>query len=191
MRKIFILFLMLFMCCSCTKDNTSEVNYTYEIVSKSADMSAYDGVSSTQHMFRYITVDQLYNTIDNDSSAAFYLGRTNCECCQTCVKYLNEVATELNVTIYYIDVYNSEMPLETEEEITRLTNYLYPILEEVDGVKELQTPTVFSVVNGELKDSLICLKDWKWDNPPTESQVNRLKKKYKEILSPFVDKNQD
>lgn len=190
MKKIFCLFLVLLICCSCT-ENESKVNYTYDIVTKAVDMSGYEGVNSTIHMFKGVTVDQLYNTIDNDSSAVFYLGRTNCECCQTCIKYLNEVATDLGVTVYYIDVYDKEMPIETDEEIQKLTDYLLPILAEVDGEKELQTPTVFSVINGELKNSLICLSNWTWDYPPKDSQVKKLKNKYIEILKPFAEKNQE
>lgn len=190
MKKLLSIFIVLLLLCSCKK-NENKVNYTYDIVSKVVDMSSYDGVNSIDHMFKGITVDQLYNTIDNKSSAVFYLGRSNCECCQTCVKYLNEVAKDLGVTVYYIDVYDKDMPIESDEEILKLTNCLLPILAEVDGEKELQTPTVFSVINGELENSLICLANWTWDYPPKDSQINKLKNKYIQILKPFVEKNQD
>lgn len=185
MKKLISFLAILLFLCGCGTKDSSEVNYTYEVNTKPADMSGYDGMHSTGHMFVNVTVDELFNVIDNKSSGVFYLGRTNCGCCQTCVKYLNEVATNLNVTIYYIDAYDPVRPITDDETIDKLTSYLYDILAEVDGERSLQTPTVFSVVNGNLKNSLICLSNWVFDDPPTDSQVKKLENKYTEILKPF------
>lgn len=186
MKKFLSILVILLILCGCSKDG-NEINYTYEIQSYDVDMSCYDGVHSTDHNFRRITVDQLFNCIDNKSSGVFYLGRENCGCCQTCVQYLTKASKELGVTIYYLDVYDKDMPLTEKEIVEKLRDYMSPILPLNDeGVKELQTPTVFSVVNGEFKDSIICLANYSWDTPPTASQEEKLINRYKQILSPFV-----
>lgn len=199
MKKVIVLFLSMFLLFGCS-ENTSSIDYTYDIVSKDVDMSGYDGVNSTQHAFKAITVDQLFNCFDMKSSAIFYLGRTSCACCQTCVQYLNKAALELGVTVYYIDVYNPDMPLvstegscpECKDRTDKLREYLYEILaENENGEKELQTPTVFSVVNGEIKDNIICLGNYQWDNPPTEAQKEKIINRYKQILKPFIIESQD
>ena len=63
MKKILLALLILLTCVGCNKKN-DDINYTYDIISKDVDMSGYEGVSSTQHMFKGITVDQLFNCID-------------------------------------------------------------------------------------------------------------------------------
>lgn len=196
--KKFLIFLVIILCLTGCK--SEEIKNNYDIVSYDVDMSGYDGVNSTMHAFKRVTVDQLFNCIDEKSSAVFYLGRTNCACCQTCVQYLNKAAMELNVTVYYIDVYDKDMPLvvsdgscpECKERTELLRQYLYDILFVNDeGEKELQTPTVFSIVNGEIADHIICLGNYQWDNPPTEAQINKIINRYKQILKPFSIESQD
>lgn len=182
MKKIILFVLSILLLCSCS----TRIKYTYNIDSRKVDMSSYDGLSATNHMFKAITVQELFNVIDNKSSGVFYLGRTNCSCCQITVKYLNEVATQYNVPIYYIDVYDEQMPINDELK-DKLTEYLYDIVAEIDGEKQLQTPTIFSVINGEIDNSLICLSDWEWDAVPTKKQENKLIKKYKKIITPFAE----
>lgn len=183
-KKVITLLLILITLIGCS--NKTEVNYTYDIQSKPVDMSSYDRVNSTDHMFKAITVQELFNCIDNKSSAVFYLGRTNCGCCQTTVMYLDEAAKQANVTIYYMDVYNEQMPITDKEIADKLKLYMFDILYiNEDGKRELQTPTVFNVVNGEIKDSLICLGNLAWDDEPTEAQKNQLINKYREIFKPF------
>ena len=183
MKKVLLIVFCLLFLCSCKQ----KINYTYDINSRNADMSSYDGLSATNHMFKKITVQELFNVIDNKSSGVFYLGRENCSCCQITTKYLNQVASDLNVTVYYIDVYDEQMPITDDYLKDKLTNYLYDIVAEIDGVKELQTPTIFSIVNGKTYDSLICLSDWDWDPNPTKKQEKKLIDKYIRILTPFAE----
>lgn len=186
MKKILSLLIILFTLIGCS--NKSGVNYTYDIQSRPVDMSGYDGVNSTDHNFEAITVQELFNCIDNKSSGIFYLGRTNCGCCQTTIAYLNQAAQDLDVTVYYMDVYDEQMPITDKEIADKLKLYLFNILYvNEDGERQLQTPTIFSVVNGEIKDSIICLGDFAWDEDhPTKAQENQLINKYKEIFKPFV-----
>lgn len=183
MKKVLTVLLLLLVITGCNK---TEVNYTYDIVSYPVDMSGYEGVNSTQHQFKRITVDQLFNVMDNKSSAVFYLGRTNCQCCQICIKYLNNVAKDLGVTVYYIDVYDKDMPLTDEALCDKLKTYIYEILDVEDGEKVLQTPTVFSVINGEFGGSIICTRNITFSKPATQAQEKQLIKEYEKILKPFA-----
>ena len=130
MKKLFLLLVLLLLLSACGKkeEKLPKVNYTYNIVSDRVDMSAYEGVSSTDHHFRIVKVQEFFNTVDNKSSGIFYLGRTNCGCCQKVCRYLNEVAKELNQTVYYIDVYNENEPLTEKEVQDQLFEYLFEIL---------------------------------------------------------------
>ena len=189
MKKILIVLCFLVCFSSCTKkeEEIPEVHYSYEVTSEKVDMSAYEGVSSTNHNFRLIRVSEFFKVIDNKSSGIFYLGRDNCECCQKVCKYLNEVAMELGVTVYYIDVYDPIEPLTDRETIDKLHDYLYPILGTDDeGNKVLLTPQVFSVIDGEYYASQICFDNYKLDDVPTDSQIEKFKDSYRYIMRPFV-----
>ncbi|MBQ9425365.1 MAG: hypothetical protein IJU42_05420 [Erysipelotrichaceae bacterium] len=190
MKKILIIFLILISLVSCKKKEEIPVpGYTYEIVSERVDMSEYEGVSSTDHNFRLIKVSELFNTIDSGSSGIFYLGRTNCGCCQKVCRYLSEVAKELNVTIYYIDVYNEEEDLTEDKQLQdKLYDYLYEILgTDGEGNKTLLTPQVFSVVNGKFYGSQICFDDYELDSTPSETQIERFKDSYRKLMKPFTE----
>ena len=188
-RKLICLILICLALCSCgKKEDQVKPEYTYDIVSEKVDMSAYEGVSSTDHNFRLITCSELFNTIDNKSSGIFYLGRDNCGCCQRVCRYLSEVAKELGVTVYYIDVYNQNEPLNEKEMQDTLFDYMYKILgHDENGKKTLLTPHVFSVVNGEFYKDLICFNGLELDPEPTKEQVEKLKNVYREIMKPFVE----
>lgn len=185
MRKLLIILLICLGLCSCSKEEET-VNYTYEIQSKKVDMSAYEGVNSTNHNFRLILPSELFKAIDAKSSGVFYLGRANCGCCQQICRYINEVAKELNVTVYYIDAYNQEEPLSDEENYNKLFEYMEPILKEVDGEKTLLTPHVFALINGELKDNQVCFDGYSID---TDSNIERFKDVYRKIMKPFSQSN--
>lgn len=190
MKKILIILLLMFILCSCKgREEVTEVNYTYDIISSNVDMSAYEGVSSTNHNFRLITVSELFNTIDQESSGIFYLGRANCGCCQRVCRYIDEVARELDVTVYYIDVYNENEPLTEKEVQDQLFEYLFEILgKDENGNKTLLTPHLFSVINGKFYKDEICFDNLQLDPDPTKEQVEKLKNVYREIMKPFSSK---
>ena len=189
MKKILIvlLCLLLFSCSSNSSKTNTTPEYPYEIVSKQVDMSSYEGVSSTAHNFRAITVSELFNTIDNKSSGIFYLGRSNCGCCQTVCKYISQAATKAGVTVYYIDVYNQDEPLTDPELQDKLLKYMYEIANtDENNEKVLLTPHVFSVVNGEFYGSQVCYDNLELDYNPTDKQVEALINVYLKIFEPFT-----
>ena len=185
MKKIILILAVMMLMCSCGKKE-EPVNYTYEIKSKNVDMSGYEGVNSTKHNFRLITPTEFFNAYDAKSSGVFYLGRTNCACCQRVCRYLDEVARELDVTVYYIDPYNEEESLTGNPELfAKMKEYMFPILGIEDGEKSLLTPQVFSLINGKYAGSQICFDNYVLDLPPTDEQVEKFKDAYRAILRPF------
>ena len=58
MKRCFLLLCVMLVLSSCGKKNeTEKISYNYEIVSKSVDMSGYEGVNSVKHNFRLIIPD--------------------------------------------------------------------------------------------------------------------------------------
>ena len=186
MRKILITLLLTLTLVSCTDKKEEIPTYPYTPAYKVVDMSSYDGVSSTGHNFRLTLPSEIFKVIEEKSSCVFYLGRSDCGCCQRVCKYLNEVAKELDVYVYYIDAYNEEEPCTDEEMMERLYETLYPILDYQDGEKCLLTPHVFAIINGEFKGTLVCTGKLRFDSVPSEKQIEALKDEYRKILNPFV-----
>ena len=188
MKKTVLVLLMLLLLCSCKENKTIEKpEYTFEIQSDRVDMSGYDGVTSTKHMFRVVKLSEVFRTIDEGSSGVFFLGRTNCGCCQEVTCILNEAATETGVTVYYIDPYDEEYNLVSDAEIRKKTmEYLYDILDEnEEGEKDLMTPHFFTVINGHFGDSQVCFDYLKVENSDADGKASKLKKRYLEMLEPF------
>ena len=186
MKKILIMIFVLLMFTSCGGNNEGDVKYTYDIQAERVDMSGYKGVSSTNHNFMSTTVSEMCKAIDAKSSAIFYLGRDNCGCCQTVCRYIDEVARELDVTVYYLDVYNEKEPLTDSINQDKLYEYLDEILAEENGEKVLLTPQVFSIVNGKFHGSQICYDGIDFSNDPTDKQIETLKNIYRSIMEPFA-----
>ncbi len=189
MKKLIFFLMICLLLASCGKKEEEKIvpEYPYEIKSEKVDMSAYDGVSSTDHNFRIIRLSELFNTIDMKSSGVFYLGRTNCGCCQDVCRYLNEVAREMGVTVYYIDVYDEKEPLTEKEAQDKLFDYLYEILgSDEEGEKLLLTPHVFSVVNGEFYGSQICFDGYDIDDHSSRKEIEEFKDSYRRIMEPFA-----
>ena len=180
---------MIYSCGKKNENDSNTVKYPYEIKYKQVDMSSYEGVSSTNHNFKKITVDELFKTIDNKSSGIFYLGRSNCGCCQRVTKYMSQAATEAGVTIYYIDVYDEDQPLTNQAIQDKLLEYMYEIANtNENNEKVLLTPHVFSVVNGEFYGSQVCYDGMELDPSPTDKQIKTLINEYIEIFEPFISK---
>ena len=189
MKKILLILLLLICLSACEKKQDESIvpEYPYEIVSEHVDMSSYEGISSTGHNFRVISPQELINVIDNKSSGVFYFGTRSCGCCQRVVRYLNDVALELDVTVYYIDAYSEKYPILDTEYAEKLRAYMDEILgTDEEGKKTFLTPQVFSVVNGKYYGSQICMDGYTLDVVPTEQQLEKFKDSYRNIMKPFT-----
>ena len=188
MRKLTGFFLiLLILLTGCNKRNVPEPDYPYEVQSSVIDMSAYSGISSTKHQFRLVSIEEFYKTIDNASSGIFYLATNTCGCCQNITKYLSEVATELGVTVYYIDAFDPENDLSEKEHNDRLVSYIGPIMGMDDeGNKVVLTPHLIIVINGEFAGSQICFDDLGISDISLEKNVKKLKDVFRSLMEPFV-----
>lgn len=144
------------------------------------DMSGYQNMPSTNHQFMGVNPSELLKVIEEDRSAIFYIGYLGCGNCQQAVQYINKAASELGVTVYYMDCYGTKE--DFNEYVDEFVTVLDPILKaDPDGDKGIFTPHVFAVVNGELMDSKVgCSLDG------TEKSANALVEDYKEIMRYFV-----
>ena len=173
-----------------------DVEYNYDFNYSEADMSSYTDMKDVKETcFKKITASELYNCVENKGSGIFYLGYDTCPFCNKCIKYLNETALDLGVTIYYIDAMNPEEPIIGDNDnIRKLTNFLMPILDEdkESSKKVIMTPHIFTVINGEFFGSYVSLPyklngDVDFDNPPTARQIKKIKNIYKLLFEPFVE----
>ncbi len=182
-----ILAILLLLLTGCSRKAVPKPEYRYEVQSTVIDMSAYSGVSSTKHNFRLVSIEEFYRTIDNGSSGIFYLATNTCGCCQNITKYLSEVATELGVTVYYIDAFDPQNDLSLRENNDRLVSYIEPIMgTDDDGNKVVLTPHLITVINGELTGSQICFDDLGISDIGLERNVRKLEDVFRTILEPFV-----
>ena len=189
-KKILISLLTLLLICGCSsKEN--DINFSYEVKTEKVDMSAYKGVTSSKHNFELTNFDELFKCIDEKSSGIFYYGYSECPCCQVCVSRINKAAMDLNVKVYYIDLFSTKYPVD-DKTLDKLKDYCGSILNKDDeGNKIVQTPTVFTVINGELKDSLICAGNMEFESDFTEAQETKIINKYRNMFTPFSEKNKD
>ncbi len=190
MKKLLAIMLVLLTLCGCKGKDKPE--FTYDIKSTNVDMSYYDGVGSTNHKFKEILPVELENVFANNSSGVFYLGYIDCPFCQKCIKYLDEVSREEDVTVYYLDAMNDYDPLKGER-LRDIEKLLIDIMQydKDTGDYNIWTPSVFNVINGKIVDYYVglptnALGETDWSNPPTDKQISKLVNGYRKVIKPFV-----
>ena len=104
MKKLLSILLICLVLFGCSKKQEKpDLSKEFVIETYKADMSGYENLKSSGHMFVGTTVSELKRTVDEGGYGVFVLSRTGCPSCQLAMQYLNEVAGELGVYIYYID----------------------------------------------------------------------------------------
>ena len=183
MKKIICLLILLLCLSACNKK--PDMSKPFELETYACDMSGYEGLSSTKHMFKGTTVRELERTVNEKGYGVFVLSRTGCNHCQMAMQYLNAVAEELGVTIYYIDAMSDEYPILGTDNYDILFDLLYTTLNEGDEGKEIQTPEVFTVVDGIITSSQVGTT---WTGSDyDENDINELKAVYRKMLTPFCE----
>lgn len=190
MKKILSIFLISFMLIGCSYEKKPDLDNDFTLVTYKADMSGYENLKSSGHMFLGTTVSELKRTIDEKGYGAFVLSRTGCNHCQAAMQYLNAVCEELGVYVYYIDATSETYPIIGTDDYDILYELLYDVLpENEDGERELQTPHFFTIIDGEIIGSKIGTT---WTgNDYSEKDVENLKEVYRKFLTPFVKESQD
>lgn len=192
MKKIITILLILLCLVGCSKEEypSPDLNNEFTLETYLADMSGYQNLKSTGHMFKGTTVSELKRTIDEKGYGVFVLSRTSCSHCQLAMQYLNEVASNLDVYIYYIDAESDIYPILGTDNYDVLFEVLEPVLEkDEDGEKTIQTPDVFTIVNGEITANQIGTT-WTGSNYSDED-VAKLEEVYTSMLKPFSNLSQD
>lgn len=185
MKKILLIFLLLISLFACKeKEEKISVDFQNQLETYKADMSLYDGLSSSGHNFLGITVSSLKKALDNDMSGIFVLSRKGCSHCQILMRYMDKAAKDLNVYIYYIDAESSTYPILGTSDFDLLLELMYPICEEIDGEVGLQTPHFFTIVNGEFVDSKIG--DKSNNVTPGDKNSERIVSEYKKMIQKFA-----
>ena len=174
MKRIFLIGMLLMICLTgCGKEEklpAKSVSIT-SVETFDVDMSHYRNMSSINHHFKGIAPETYFNLIRNNGSAIVYVGFDTCPVCNKAVSIMEEVAAELDVTIYYINCYDNLYPLiDYIDEFIQLTE---PILDVKDGEPVVLTPHLITMVNGEFKDSWISI-----DNLDPENDENDYQKVY-------------
>ena len=181
MKKLVLLLIALLCLCACTEK--PDMSEPFELETYACDMSGYEGLSSTKHMFKGTTVKELERTINEKGYGVFVLSREGCDHCQMSMRYLNEVAEELGVTVYYIDAMSDVYPILGTDNYQILYDILYTTLNEGDNGKEIQTPEVFTVIDGVISKYQIGTT-WKGLDYD-DNDINELKSVYRKMLTPF------
>lgn len=130
MKKLFILIITaLVVLTGCSK-----------VHKERCDMSTYEKLSDTNHVFETISLEDAY-TLIKEGTGVLYVGKPDCSHCQNLVPTLNEVAKENGVeTIYYLDVTDYDTQKEEFDKVISLFKALY------DG--DPKVPTVLAVKDG-------------------------------------------
>lgn len=191
MKKLLTMVIIGLLLFGCSNEKEKpDLNKEFTLQTYKADMSGYENLKSSGHMFLGTTVSELKRTIDEKGYGVFVLSRTGCTHCQFAMQYINDVAKELNVYVYYIDAESDTYPILGTDNYEILYDILYETLPESDnGEKDLQTPELFTIVDGKITGYQIGTT---WDgNDYTDKDVNKLKDIYRDLLSPFVSESQD
>jgi thiol-disulfide isomerase/thioredoxin len=186
MKKLFLCLLIVLLLCGCGSKRRKIVS-KIDIATKKVDMSGYQGMSSTDHQFLEVDLYDVYEFIEKGGSGIFYLGYTNCHNCQDGVRYLNEVAKELGVTVYYINIDREDYHVSSDRAVyDEVVEKLNPILgTDKDGKKGIFTPDVFQVIDGEFGDHHVGLVSSMSSVNPSKESIEELKAVYRELLEPF------
>lgn len=188
MKRLINILLIVLLLCGCSKSTVEKPDFNsgFTIETYKPDMFGYEGLQSSGHRFLGTTVSQLEKTINEKGYGVFVLSYKDCPHCHILMQYINEVAEELDIYVYYIDAYSEKYPILGTDDYDKLFDLIYDICEEVDGEVSMQTPHLFGVVNGKFQGSIIGAK-FADDLNPTEKEVEKIKKEYQKIMEPFVN----
>ena len=161
MKKIWMTALCaLLVLCGCAGESESKFKEydvpegeikTIEIMSVPVDMSAYQGFTDKEHVYRRTTMKESFRLLDEEASGILYFGYSSCPYCLQVVPILNDLAKKYNQTVYYIDVYHTSDTI-SDADIDRYLNDYEDFLTIEDGEPVFYVPQVFVIMNGQVID---------------------------------------
>ena len=136
--------------------NTLTITNPIKLNSTKADMKGYKWIRNDVADFQLITLKESLRMFEEGGTGILYYGYDECAWCNRAVPELNEVAKELNLTIYYVD---ASAKVE-KDDYKKLLEYIDPVLKvNSSGEKGFYVPAVIGVKNGKLVDYHVSLLD--------------------------------
>lgn len=141
----------------------------------------------SNNVFVYRDIDEIINILEHGTGIV-YLGFPECPWCQSYVKYLNEVATDMGVEeIYYYDILEDRQ--ENTDNYLKIVDLINEYLQyDKEGKKRIYVPSVITLKKGEI----IGFDDeTAWDTKGftkpadywTDNEVKDLKEKLETIIN--------
>lgn len=199
MKKILTCLLAVVLLAGCfnktdSKKNTSSdaltITNTVSLTSTKADMKGYKWIRNDVADFQLITLKESLRMFEEGGTGILYYGYDECAWCNRAVPELNEVAKELNLTIYYVD---ASAKVE-KDDYKKLLEYIDPVLKvNSSGEKGFYVPAVIGVKNGKLVDYHVSLLDsfeLSKDDPNkqlSDAQKQELQDIYRKIAKEVAD----
>ncbi|MBF1104465.1 MAG: hypothetical protein HXL54_02670, partial [Solobacterium sp.] len=153
-------------------------------------MKGYKWIRNDVADFQLITLKESLRMFEEGGTGILYYGYDECAWCNRAVPELNEVAKELNLTIYYID---ASAKVE-KDDYKKLLEYIDPVLKvNSSGEKGFYVPAVIGVKNGKLVDYHVSLLDdfeLSKDDPDkqlSDAQKQELQDIYRKIAKEVAD----
>ena len=199
MKKILTCLLAVVLLAGCfnktdSKKNTSSDTLTItnkvSLTSTKADMKGYKWIRNDVADFQLISLKESLRMFEEGGTGILYYGYDECAWCNRAVPELNEVAKELNLTIYYVD---ASAKVE-KDDYKKLLEYIDPVLKvNSSGEKGFYVPAVIGVKNGKLVDYHVSLLDdfeLSKDDPDkqlSDAQKQELQDIYRKIAKEVAD----
>ena len=199
MKKILTCLLAVVLLAGCfnktdSKKNTSSdaltITNKVSLTSTKADMKGYKWIRNDVADFQLITLKESLRMFEEGGTGILYYGYDECAWCNRAVPELNEVAKELNLTIYYVD---ASAKVE-KDDYKKLLEYIDPVLKvNSSGEKGFYVPAVIGVKNGKLVDYHVSLLDdfeLSKDDPDkqlSDAQKQELQDIYRKIAKEVAD----
>lgn len=199
MKKILTCLLAVVLLAGCfnktdSKKNTSSdaltITNKVSLTSTKADMKGYKWIRNDVADFQLISLKESLRMFEEGGTGILYYGYDECAWCNRAVPELNEVAKELNLTIYYVD---ASAKVE-KDDYKKLLEYIDPVLKvNSAGEKGFYVPAVIGVKNGKLAEYHVSLLDsfeLSKDDPNkqlSDAQKQELQDIYRKIAKEVAD----
>ena len=199
MKKILTYLLAVVLLAGCfnktdSKKNTSSdaltITNKVSLTSTKADMKGYKWIRNDVADFQLISLKESLRMFEEGGTGILYYGYDECAWCNRAVPELNEVAKELNLTIYYVD---ASAKVE-KDDYKKLLEYIDPVLKvNSSGEKGFYVPAVIGVKNGKLAEYHVSLLDsfeLSKDDPNkqlSDAQKQELQDIYRNIAKSVAD----
>lgn len=165
-RILLVLLVLLLTACSSSKSNI---------------MQGYQGFNKTDHHFVTKDYVEIINDITSYKPGIYYMGFKECPWCIALVPVFEEVATDFDSEIVYLNTRDDKYSKDTQE-MERLNAFITSLPKELQN--DGKVPFIISISkSGEIKTHLGTAPNHEAPNQAmTESQVSYLKARLTELF---------